>query len=383
MTEEHWSFDTICQHLAEDYRYEGAVVPPIFQNSLFVYSTAEGFINRTKDPNVFDYTRIGNPTVAVAEKKLAALEKTEKCRLFSSGMAAITAAIMSCTKAGAHVVCTDAAYGPTLTFLREYLPRFGVETTFVDGRDINSVREAVKDETSLIYLESPGSFYYHIQDIEGITKIAKERGISTIIDNSNATPYFQNPAEFGVDLVVHTATKYLGGHSDIVLGAVCGSPERMSKILGEEGSLLGASPDPFAAWLLIRSLRTLPIRMERIQQSAIRIASFLEQHPAVKRVYYPGLDSHEGRELVKRQMRGTSGMVSFEPAFQTREAVCQFCEGLRLFQMGVSWGGHESLAIPLCDSNRDDTWFVRISVGLEGVDDLMEDLDRELKRANS
>lgn len=382
MTEDNWSFETICQHLAEDYRYEGAVVPPIFQNSLFVYSTAEGFINRTKDHNVFDYTRTGNPTVAIAEKKLAALEKTESCRLFSSGMAAITAAIMSCTKSGSHVVCTDAAYGPTLMFLREYLPRFGVETTFVDGRDTEAVLGAIKNETSLIYLESPGSFYYHIQDIEAIANLAKERGISTIIDNSNGTPYFQNPAKLGIDLVAHTVTKYLGGHSDIVLGAVCGSSERMSKILGQEGSLLGACADPFAAWLLVRSLRTLPIRMERIQQSAKRIANFLVQHPAVRQVYYPGLESHQGHDLVRKQMRGTSGMVSFEPAFQTRERVFQFCEGLQLFQMGVSWGGHESLAIPLCDPNRGDTWFVRMSVGLEGAGDLIEELDRELKRAN-
>jgi cystathionine beta-lyase/cystathionine gamma-synthase len=381
VNDENWSFETICQHLGEDYRFEGAVVPPIFQNSLFVFETADSFVDRTKDRRVFDYTRINNPTTDVAERKLAALEKTEKCRIFSSGMAAISAAIMSCTKAGSHVVCTDAAYGPTLQFLREYMPKFGVETSFVDGRDTDAVEGAIRENTTLIYLESPGSFYYHMQDIGAIAGIAKSRGIATIIDNSNASPYFQNPAEFGIDLVAHTATKYLGGHSDIVLGAVCGSEERMSKILENEGALLGANADPFASWLLIRSLRTLAIRMERIQQSAMSVAQFLDDHVAVSRVYYTGLPSHPGHDLVAKQMRGTSGMISFEPAFQSKEKVYAFCEGLRLFQIGVSWGGHESLAIPLCDPNRGDTWFVRMSVGLENVEDLLEDLDRELKLA--
>lgn len=383
MNEENWSFETICQHLGEKYEYEGAVVPPIFQNSLFVFDDAASFVDRTKDRRVFDYTRINNPTTDIAEKKLAALEKTERCRLFSSGMAAISAAILSCVKTGSHVVCTEAAYGPTLQFFREYLPKFGVNTTFVDGRDTNAVRDAIRDTTSLIFLESPGSFYFHIQDIEAIANIAKEKGISTIIDNSNASPYFQNPAELGIDLIAHTATKYLGGHSDIVMGAVCGTAERMSRIVENEGALFGGNADPFASWLLIRSLRTLAIRMERAQQSAMRIAAFLDTHNAVAHVYYPGLPSHPGHELVKKQMRGTSGMISFEPTFQTQQKVFQFCEGLRLFQIGVSWGGHESLAIPLCDPNRDSKWFVRMSVGLENVDDLLDDLDRELKRASA
>lgn len=383
MNEENWSFETICQHLGEKYEYEGAVVPPIFQNSLFVFDDAASFVDRTKDRRVFDYTRINNPTTDIAEKKLAALEKTEQCRLFSSGMAAISAAILSCLKTGSHVVCTEAAYGPTLQFFREYLPKFGVETSFVDGRDTNAVRDAIRDTTSLIFLESPGSFYFHIQDIEAIANVAKERGIATIIDNSNASPYFQNPAELGIDLIAHTATKYLGGHSDIVMGAVCGSTERMSRIVENEGALFGGNADPFASWLLIRSLRTLAIRMERAQQSAMKIAAFLNAHNSVAHVYYPGLPSHPGHELVKKQMRGTSGMISFEPTFQTQQKVFQFCEGLRLFQIGVSWGGHESLAIPLCDPNRDSKWFVRMSVGLENVDDLLDDLDRELKRASA
>jgi cystathionine beta-lyase/cystathionine gamma-synthase len=381
LNEENWEFETICQHTAEDYRFEGAVVPPIFQNSLFVFETADAFVNRVEDRRVWDYTRINNPTTDIAQRKIAALEKAESCRLFSSGMGAISAAICSCTSAGSHVVCTDAAYGPTMQFLRDYLPKFGVTTTFVDGRSTDAVRDAMRDNTSLIYLESPGTFYFHIQDIEAIATLAKESGAATILDNSNATPYFQNPIELGVDLVAHTGTKYLGGHSDIVIGVLCGSAARISKLTEEEGALFGANADPFASWLMIRSLRTLAIRMERVQQSALAIAEFLTGHPCVSHVYYPGLTSHPGQDLIRKQMRGTSGLMSFEPTFQTKESAYRFCERLTLFQMGVSWGGHESLAIPLCDPGRNDTWFVRLSVGLESADDLISDLDSCLRAA--
>lgn len=375
----NWRDETICQHLAEDYRFEGAVVAPIFQNSLFVHLEAEKFHNRQNDPTRFDYTRVANPTTDIAEQKIAALEKTDKCRLFTSGMAAITAAIMSCTKAGDHIVCTSFAYGPTKQFLTDYFPRFGVTTTFVDGTNLNAIEEAIQPNTTLIFLESPGTFYFQIQDLEAISALAKSRGISTIIDNSNASPIFQNPHAFGIDLVAHTVTKYLGGHSDIVAGAICGSQDRMHKLIHNEGVLLGANMDPFAAWLLTRSLRTLSIRMERHQQSAIKVANYLENHPNVERVWYPGLASHPGQELIKKQMRGTSGLLSFEPKKQTKEFAFQFCDNLKLFQMGPSWGGHESLAIPLYDPDR-DKWFFRLSIGLENVEDLLEELDRELAK---
>lgn len=377
--EDAWGVETMCQHLGEDYRYEGAVVAPLFQNSLFVQPDAERFIGRWADRRIYDYTRTNNPTIELAERKIAALEKTEACRLFSSGMGAIAAAIMSCVKNGQHVVCTDAAYGPTKRLLQEFMPRFGVETTFVDGRNLSAIEEAIRPNTALIYMESPGTFYFHVQDIAGVVAIARERNIKTCLDNSTASPIFQNPAEFGVDLVCHSATKYIGGHSDVVAGAVCGSAEALDRMTEVERGLIGANIDPFAAWLLVRSLRTLPLRMERHMKSAMQVASFLESHPAVARVWYPGLASHDGHSLAMKQMRGTSGMLSFEPKFQEREQVFAFCDRLSLFQMGPSWGGHESLAIPLFDTERDSKWFIRISVGLESPDDLVSDLKRSLE----
>ncbi|MCH8275645.1 MAG: aminotransferase class I/II-fold pyridoxal phosphate-dependent enzyme [Armatimonadetes bacterium] len=376
-----WGVETICQHIGEEYEFQGAVAPPIFQSSLFVYEDPEDFAVRQTAPRQHDYTRISNPTTEIAERKIAALERTEACRLFGSGMAAITAAVFSATKSGSHVVSTDAAYPPAKAFLREYLPRFGVETTFVDGRDVQAIADAVRPETAVIYMESPGSFLYRIQDIEAVCRVAKERGILTIFDNSTATPYFQRPAEFGVDIVVHSVTKYLAGHSDVVAGAACGNEELLNELRRNEGRILGATLDPFAAWLLIRSLRTFPLRMERHRDNAMKVAELLKDHANVGKVFYPGLPDHERYDLVQKQMSGPSGMVSFEPGFQDRERVFQFCRDLQLFQIGVSWGGHESLCAPLCLPESDNRWFVRFSVGLETADDLLADLDRALGRA--
>jgi cystathionine beta-lyase/cystathionine gamma-synthase len=379
---ENWGFDTRCQHVAEDYGFADSVTPPIFQTSLFVYPTLESFAQRTDlDDSRYVYTRVGNPTTSIAEQKLASLEHTERCRLTSSGMAAISAAVMHFSKAGSHIVATEASYGPTKYMMREWLPRFGVQTTFVDGRDLNAIKAAITPQTSLIYMESPGTFLFHIQDIRGIVGIAKEHGVNTILDNSCATPYFQQPADFGVDLIVHSATKYLGGHSDIVAGAICGPSEIMQKLIADEGLLLGASLDPFASWLMVRSFRTLGIRMERHQQTAREIALFLSAHPKVQEVFWPGLSTHAGHELACTQMSGASGMLSFRPTFCDEErSVKVFCEGLALFQMGVSWGGHESLCIPLNSPETGGKWLCRISAGLETAADLIADLEQAFER---
>lgn len=352
-------------------------MPPIFQSSLFVYDSFEAFEDREKLKAQFMYTRLANPTTNIAESKIAALEETERCRLFGSGMGAISAAILSCVEAGKHIVATHASYLPAKAFMRDYLPQFGVETTFVDGRRTSEIEEAIKPNTSLIYMESPGTFLFHVQDVEAVCSLAKERGITTVIDNSCATPYFQKPAKMGADLVVHSATKYLAGHSDIVAGAVCGSEERLAKLVWEEGLLLGSIIDPFAAWLLIRSLRSLPLRMERHQKNAKRIAEWLESHERVERVHYPGLPSHESYSLVKKQMSGASGLLSFIPKFSSdRAATKTFCESLKLFQMGVSWGGHESLIAPLNYAETGNRWLLRLSIGLETAEDLIADLEQ-------
>lgn len=374
-------FETICQHLGEETSYANAVNPPIFQTSLFTFDDMDAFLQKESGAKRHMYTRVGNPTTDIAEKKIAALERTERCRLFGSGMAAISAAIMSATAAGKHVVATEASYGPTKEFLREYLPRFGVVTTFVDGRNTDAVAGAIRPHTTAIYMESPGTFLFHIQDIAAICEIAHVRGITTIIDNSYASPYFQQPATLGADLVLHSATKYLAGHSDVVAGAVCGSEQRMAKLIQQEGLLLGAVMDPFAAWLMIRSLRTLPIRMERHRANADKVASFLEKHPKISCVFYPGSKSHEGYDLARKQMSGASGLLSFRPAFcDDKSAVKKFCEGLALFQMGVSWGGHDSLVVPLNSEETGHRWLVRLSIGLETAEDLIADLNAALTR---
>ena len=363
--------DTLLQHLGEEQHYAGAVVQPLFQNSLFVFERCadlERALRSEVEP--FAYTRISNPTTALAEKKIAALEGTEACRLFASGMGALSAAVLSNVR-------TNAAYGPTKSFLLEYLPKFDVQTTLVDGTDVHAVEAAIQGNTELLYLETPGSVTFAIQDLEAMVKMARRHGITTICDNSTVTPVFQRPASFGVDLVVHSATKCLSGHSDVVAGCVCGSSERIHALTWSEGQYLGASIDPFAAWLLTRSLRTLPIRMQRHQRSATEVALFLQGHPAVEVVNYPGLADHPACALIEKQMAGASGMLSFRLVDGTKESAFAFCESLRLFQIGVSWGGHESLAIPIPPSDG-DTWVIRLSIGLEAAPDLIADLRRAL-----
>ncbi|HEU4752666.1 MAG TPA: PLP-dependent aspartate aminotransferase family protein, partial [Armatimonadota bacterium] len=227
----------------------------------------------------------------------------------------------------------------------------------------------------------PSSLVFRLQDLPAVTALARERGIVTAIDNSWASPYFQNPAEMGVDLVLHSATKYLGGHSDLVAGVVMGAEGRMQELSAWEGRLLGGMLDPFAAWLMLRGVRTLPVRMERHQQSALAVARFLEEHPRVARVHYPGLPSHPQYALARAQMRGYSGLLSLELKDPGREAACRFVDALRYFGIGVSWGGFESLAVPftLAEPGAEPRWAVRLHIGLETVDDLLKDLDGALR----
>jgi cystathionine beta-lyase len=392
-------FETLCAHFAEDpSKFHGAVIPPIFQNSLFTFPTyEERATNYQLEPTeieeaaggvsrFYDYTRVTNPTTDIVERKIAALEGAEMARCFASGMGAIAAAIFSCVRAGAHVIAPQTVYGPTRQLLQDYLKRFQVSVTFVDGADPADYEGALRPETTLLYLESPSTVVMRQQDLEAVAQIAKRQGAATICDNSWASPYFQNPLHFGVDLVVHSATKYLGGHSDIVAGVVAGSRERIHRLAMEECCLLGATLDPFAAWLLLRGIRTLPIRMERHQQNAKAIASWLCEHPAVAEVYYPGLPGDPQASLTAKQLRGTSGLLSLRLKRSTREAAARFVNRLRYFQIGCSWGGFESLALPMAlPAERvggvpgETLWFVRLHIGQEHLEDLQKDLDQALR----
>lgn len=376
-------FETLCVHFGEQRERDlGAAAPPLYQNSTFTYPNCESFarfLEGRRDRYV--YSRVSNPTTDLLERKAAVLEGGEACRAFGSGMAAISAAVLSCVRSGDHIVTIETVYGPTRTLFSDYLPRFGIETTYVRGTEIERFREALRPNTRLIYLESPSSFFFELQDLAAVAELARSVGASTICDNSTATPYFQNPIKFGIDLVAHSATKYIAGHSDLVAGLVAGSAERIAKLSKFEGELLGGILDPFASWLMLRGLRTLAVRMERHHQNAAAVARLLEAHPRVARVIYASLPSHPQAALAARQMTGQSGMLSFELHDNSRENVFRLIDALKYFCIAVSWGGYESLAIPL--ELRDPatgrkTWIIRLSVGLESVEDLKADLLRAL-----
>lgn len=372
----------ICTHLGDEYaQFMGAIVPPIFQNSLFVKPTPKNGI----PDSGFVYSRVSNPTIDIAERKIAALEGAEAAACFSSGMAAITSAIMHFVKKDCHIIAPHTIYGPTRTFITKYLAeKFGVTHTFVHGVDPQEFKDAIRPETTLIYLESPSSLTLYMQDIEEVAKIAKEHGIGTVIDNTYATPLHQNPISCGIDLVCHTASKYMGGHSDIIAGAVAGSRERIESICQNERELYGACMDPHQAWLLIRGLRTMPVRIKAHGESGLKVAEWLEKHPCVKQVFYPGLDSHPQKELVDKYLKGgRNGLMAFVYDGTAAQAA-EFVYSLKVFQFGVSWGGFESLCVmPSVGMSEEEaasldipTNLIRLHVGLEDVDTLIADLEQ-------
>jgi len=377
--------EDICTHLGDDYeKYMGAIVPPIFQNSLFVQP--DGVMGNGD----FIYTRVSNPTTEVAEKKIAALQGGEAAKCFASGMAAITAGIMHFIEKDCHIITIANVYGPTRKFFDAYLKKFGVEITFVAGETVEEFEEAIRPNTKLIYLESPSSFVFRIQDLEGIATLAKFKGIATMIDNTWATPIYQNPLAYGIDLVVHTASKYLGGHSDIVAGVAIGSEALIASIAEEERELFGGIMDPHQSWLLTRGLRTLMVRLKEHGHNGLKVARYLEGHSKIKKVYYPGLESHPQYDLCQKQMTGGNGLLSFELDTSDKEII-EFIKNLDYFQLGPSWGGFESLIVaPTLGMTEEELermmlpkGLVRIHVGLENVGTLINDLAQALDKVQS
>ncbi len=371
----------------------GAVVPPIYQNSLFTFGSWEEIEMAFEDKiNNAIYTRGKNPTVALAEQKIALLAHGDKAKLFASGMAAVSAGMLHFLSAGDHVITLNNIYGPSISLINDFLvPKMQVEVSYVSGSDIEEIIAAIKPNTKLIYLESPSSVVFSLQNLKQIAALAKRHGIATIIDNTWATPLFQKPLDLGIDLEIHSCSKYLGGHSDIVSGVLIGSRTLIDAIHVREYELLGAKMAPMEAWFLLRSLRTLDLRMERHQQSGCKIAEFLENHPKIAKVNYPGLESFPQAKLVKEQMTGFTGLMSFQLNTQNLAEIKAFFNGLKLFQIGVSWGGHESLIYApaiSCLKEQSPEQFkkmgisisdMRISVGLENVEDLIGDLSASLQ----
>lgn len=384
--------------LVHEYEYrrenQGAVVAPIYQNSLFTFEDWNEIDAAFEDRNNSNiYTRQRNPGVAQVEEKLAMLAGAERAKLFGSGIGAVTAAVVHFLKPGDHVVAVKNCYGPTNNLLNTFLhEKMAIETTFVSGEQISDFEEAITEKTRLIYLESPTSAIFTLQDIEGVCSLAKSRGIKTVIDNSWATPIFQQPLKLGVDLEVHSCSKYLGGHSDIVSGLVLGSEKDILNLTAGSYEYFGAKMAPFEAFLLQRSLRTLPMRMQQHQANALKVATFLSEHKKIERVRYPGLSDFPQAELASKQMSGFSGLLGFRLATKDLNSIKIFFNSLQYFQIGVSWGGHESLIYAPAISYLKElprerfealgisVGDMRISVGLESADDLIADLSQALER---
>jgi len=373
--------------LTHDVRHDkGAVSPPIYQSSLFSFSDYDSMIARFRgDSDQPLYSRVDNPTVKALQDKVALLEQGEACLAFSSGMAAISNAILSVVSPGDKVVCINHVYPDTYRFLRGFCQRFNINSEFVDGDSLAAVEAALPGAT-LLYLESPSSWVMGEQDLRALVALAKRYGVTTMIDNSWASPLFQKPLTLGVDIVVHSASKYISGHSDVVAGLVIASRERITAITRDVSPFLGGKLSANEAWLLIRGLRTLPLRMRQHHHSALTIAQQLLDHPQVTRVYHPGLDPQPFSTL-----SGYSGLFSFE--LDDSVDIPRFCNALNLFDMGVSWGGFESLVMPAIsvlnqagefNSARDfgvSPRVVRISIGLEETDDLWLDLQQAIAAA--
>lgn len=358
----------------------GAVSTPIYQVSTYKQEAVGKFKG-------YEYSRTGNPTRHALEVLISDLEGGVAGFAFASGMAA-TSSIMMLFSKGDHVILTDDVYGGTYRVMTKVLNRFGIEATFVDSSDVSKVEAAILENTKAIFLETPTNPLLKVTDIEAIAKLAKEKGLLTIVDNTFITPYFQQPIALGADIVVHSATKYLGGHSDVVAGLVVVNSEQLASDLHFVQNSVGAVLGPQDSWLLMRGIRTLGLRMEEHHLNAQRIAEFLDNHHAVTKVYYPGLVNHPGHELMKKQTTGFGGMISFDVG--SEEKADKLLAKLRYFTLAESLGAVESLiSVPARMTHASiprerrlelgiTDGLVRISVGIEDVEDLIEDLTQAL-----
>jgi cystathionine beta-lyase/cystathionine gamma-synthase len=374
----------------ERENYFNAISPPIIQTSNFAFKKIDDLRKAFEDEmSGYLYSRGINPTVDILRKKLAALDGAEDCLVFNSGAAAIFAGVLANVKAGDHIVSVRAPYTWAQRMFDKILPRFGVSTTYIDGTIIKNWEQATQNNTTLYYLESPNSWDFALQDIRAVAALAKSKGITSMIDNSYCSPLHQRPIEMGIDLSMQTATKYISGHSDTVGGVLSGSKGMIKNIFDSEYLNIGSGIQPFNAWLLIRGLRTLPARFDRLTKSTGEVVNFLKQHPAIESVIFPFDNTFAQYELAKKQMTGACGLFTFVLKAGKMESIVNFCESLRHILMAVSWGGHESLIIPKCSgilpgdfdpANREHR-YVRMYVGLEEPAYLIADLEQALAKA--
>ncbi|CAN5252005.1 PLP-dependent transferase [soil metagenome] len=376
----------IINEYAEDREdYFRAVAPPIMQTSNFAFKTVDALRSSFEDEYAtWLYSRGINPTVEILRKKLAALDGAEDCLVFNSGAAAIFASVLANVKSGDHIISVRNPYTWAKKMFDEILPRFNVTTTYIDGRETSNFAEATKTNTVLYYLETPNSWNYELQDLSAVATLAKQHNIITICDNSYCTPLYQQPVAYGIDLVLQSATKYIGGHSDVVAGVLTGESKMIQRIFNSEYLNIGSGIQPFNAWLLIRGLRTLPARLGRITATTNTVINYLKQHQLVKKVIFPFDDDFPQHALAKKQMTGACGLLTFIIKAGSIETIEKFCESLRHILMAVSWGGHESLIIPRCAGIKRDTFIasndehcmLRLYCGLETADYIINDLEK-------
>jgi cystathionine beta-lyase/cystathionine gamma-synthase len=371
----------------ERMQYFNAIAPPIIQTSNFKANTVEELKIRLDDEySGYLYSRGLNPTVDILRKKLAALDGAEDCLVFNSGASAIFCSILANVKSGDHIVSVHEPYSWAQRMFDVILPRFGVHTTYVDGTEIENFERAVLPNTTLIYLESPNSWDFELQDLEAVAALAKSENIRTIIDNSYCSPIYQRPLEFGIDISLQTATKWIGGHSDTLGGVLCSSRDMIKKIFDSEYLNTGSGIQPFNAWLLIRGLRSLPARLDRISKTTVAMVNWFKGHPKVESVLFPFDIDFPQYDLARKQMLGACGLFSFFVKARTRKEIVNFCESLHHIMMAVSWGGHESLVIPKCVSIAEKDFDpeirehrqLRLYIGLEDPSYLMDDLEQAL-----
>ncbi|HEV8046365.1 MAG TPA: aminotransferase class I/II-fold pyridoxal phosphate-dependent enzyme [Terriglobales bacterium] len=369
----------------------GPLATPIYQTSTFEVTDNDQQLRAT-DTDMF-YTRYGNPTHTVVESAIAKLEGADAALLFASGMGAITTSILALLKSGDHVVAQRDIYGGASKFFTQWLPKLGIETALVDTVEYEQHENAIRPNTKILYLESPTNPTVRIVDLHKTAALAKKHGLISMIDSTFATPINQRPVEFGIDLIMHSGTKYFGGHSDLIAGIVAGRKDLIDRIR-QTRTTLGGVMDPHAAWLLLRGIKTLAVRVQRQNESALRIAQFLAQHAKVRRVHYPFLDGHPQRAVAMEQMSGGGGMLSFEVE-GTGEDAKRMTEALRLFTLAPSLGGVDSLvSIPVLTSHAMISpdqrqkmgvteQLIRLSVGIENANDLIADLEHALAAVSS
>lgn len=384
-------FETQSIHGAEETDQHRSLNAPIYMTSTFTFED----IQQAEDTfsfkrNAFVYTRGGNPTINLFEQRIAMLESGSGAVAFSSGMAAITGALLSLVKKNETILAHQTLYGSAFSAISDLFPRFGIESNFVDLTDIEQARAAITPETKVIYFETPTNPTLEIIDIKAIVQLAKEHGIKVVVDNTLASPYFQRPLEMGVDVVVHSATKYISGHGDVVAGvAIAKDLKYIAELKFGYMCELGSVLSPFNAWLLLRGIKTLGLRMDRHESNAKKVVEFLSQHPKVKHIYYPGLESHPNHLIAKSQMHGFGAIISF--VLEGDRQIAEKCiKNMELPKLAVSLGDAETLVeLPMLMThrsylNKENTFpenLIRLSIGLEHPQDIIDDLEQSINKS--